>query len=77
MWCCVIHFFIIIPKESTNWFEKIVLAFPFLYVIAYFSVLRHSYFGGPELNTGCLKFEKNKKSSEGIMGKWFWNCSLA
>ena len=44
MWCCVIHFFIIIPKESTNWFEKIVLAFPFLYVMAYFSVLRQPQF---------------------------------
>ena len=76
VWCIIIYFLIIIPKETISWFEKIVLAFPFIYIFFFFFPLYNGFFGGPELNVGCMKFENKKQSTEGIIGKWYWECSM-
>ena len=79
MWCFIIYFFIIFPKETISLFQKVVLSFPFLYVLYFFIYNRinsHLYVS-PELNTGCLKFTNDKQSKEdGLIGKWYWECSM-
>ena len=79
MWCFIIYFFIILPKEVISLFQKIVLCFPFIYVIYFFIYKSHnsSFYFAPELHTGCLKFPNEKRSKEdGLIGKWYWECSM-
>ena len=79
MWCFIIYFFIILPKEVISLFQKIVLCFPFMYVIYFFVFVSSSgdTYHAPELHTGCLKFTNEKEFKEnGLIGKWYWECSM-